>query len=1002
MDKNVTMKRLLLASGLCLIMAQGSLAQTVDEVTVTGSYIKQSPEDAALPVDVVDAEDLFAQGSPSVVELVRNLGVSSGFDGETNQFQSNGLNGVANINLRGIGPGRNLVLLNGKRNPYAPIAISEQNQLFVDINTIPNVALDRVEILKDGAAATYGSDAISGVVNFITRDDFEGFEAIVSHKSIADSDGDLDVGFIAGHDFGKTNVMASVGYVERNELAIRDRDWAIQLRGANGNTQGYTGIPNPGAILRIPTIGDASTVPAGTAAYGGAVLDPEARNMTGTNHPTPGGFGTYNYAWFDNLIEDEERLNLFAKVTHEIDDTTEFSADLLYSDADVPNWKTSPSYPPQVLVDRNPATGRIIPSYHPGLVAMMDDYPSSYARYVDPTDEDYYGAGYDDPNCSVTGRTDTSCDAFLFFGRPFGASGPANEGPRERTTTRITLNWEGIVGDDINYNLSLMNGKSESSQKTNDTYAERWAVAMRGFGGPNCADSETTPGENGCEFYNPFSNAIRLADQPYATSTPNANYDASLANSAELKNWMEYGLGSDNEFSNTVLDAVFSGSTDRFDWAAGAQFRTESYKVSPYNDNDLNKNPCLTTAENERFRAAGAAYDSSIKQCDAGTTGDTSDDYAGAGMFMFLAGSIAFDEEQDIFGLFGELRTDLSDRLEAQFSVRYEDYGGDVGDSIDPKVALRYEVNDDVVARFSASTTFRGPSLNQLNGQFTTLSYVAPTGSFKAVDTIGTSDLDPEKAQTINAGLVFDRDDMFNDGDNLTFSADYWSISFDDPIIKESFNDILNAVCSADDCDENHPYYNRLSLGADRISGVQRIRTEMINGPTIDTSGFDIAANYEHDAFGAQLSYGLELNITSEYEVGAKGLISKYDALDKTNEAVPYLRPIVSQKGKLKFGYLRGEHNFNAILNFVGSYEDGAADAGSEGPAERDVAAHETLDLTYSLDLANMTDTDSSVWVSVYNALDEDPPLARLDMNYDPYTHSPFGRIIKVGVRHKF
>ena len=151
-------------------------SQNVDEVVITGSHIKQSPEDAPVPIDVVDSEELFSIGNRSVVELVKTLGVSSGVDGETNQFQSNGLEGTANINLRGLGAGRNLVLSNGRRNAWSPYAVAEQQQLFVDINMIPGVALDRVELLKDGAAATYGSDAISGVVNFITRNNFEGLE----------------------------------------------------------------------------------------------------------------------------------------------------------------------------------------------------------------------------------------------------------------------------------------------------------------------------------------------------------------------------------------------------------------------------------------------------------------------------------------------------------------------------------------------------------------------------------------------------------------------------------------------------------------------------------------------------------------------------------------------------------------------------------------------------------------------------------------------------------
>mgnify|MGYP000126663094 CR=1 FL=1 len=136
----------LLATSVLALSATGvAQAQDTDDnselrqqkVTVTGSAIAGTPEDAALPVDVLTAGDLELEGSPSITELIRNLGVSTGVDGQTNQFSSNGLEGTSNINLRGLGPGRTLVLLNGKRQTFAPYGVGEQAQLFVDTNVIP-------------------------------------------------------------------------------------------------------------------------------------------------------------------------------------------------------------------------------------------------------------------------------------------------------------------------------------------------------------------------------------------------------------------------------------------------------------------------------------------------------------------------------------------------------------------------------------------------------------------------------------------------------------------------------------------------------------------------------------------------------------------------------------------------------------------------------------------------------------------------------------------------
>src|ERR1044071_9313823 len=154
-------------SGACGILASAvstALAQQTSEVAevviVTGSYIRGTAEDAALPVDVISAEDLAKQGSPSTLEMIKGLSVSNGVLGDTNQFDSRaqGSEGSGSVNLRGLGPQRTLVLLNGHRMAMNPFAIAAAGA--VDTNTIPAVAIGRVEVLKEGAAATYGSDAI--------------------------------------------------------------------------------------------------------------------------------------------------------------------------------------------------------------------------------------------------------------------------------------------------------------------------------------------------------------------------------------------------------------------------------------------------------------------------------------------------------------------------------------------------------------------------------------------------------------------------------------------------------------------------------------------------------------------------------------------------------------------------------------------------------------------------------------------------------------------------
>ena len=165
-----------------LLVVNTALAQddnkNLEEVVITGSYIKGSGTDEATPVDVLDSDYIQKQGALTIGELTQKLAVSSGTENNPDSFTSGSTQGTSNVNLRGLGLTSTLVRVNGKRQTIAA-AIANDGSVFVDTATIPMAALERVEILKEGATATYGSDAVAGVVNFILRDDFEGLEVSV-------------------------------------------------------------------------------------------------------------------------------------------------------------------------------------------------------------------------------------------------------------------------------------------------------------------------------------------------------------------------------------------------------------------------------------------------------------------------------------------------------------------------------------------------------------------------------------------------------------------------------------------------------------------------------------------------------------------------------------------------------------------------------------------------------------------------------------------------------
>ena len=181
-----------------------------ESVTVIGSLIKGTPIDTGSPIQKISSDTIESQGNLNIVELIKMVPGSSGVDGESNQFGSNGAEGLSNINLRGLGTQRTLVLINGKRQVTAPLSTGAGRS--VNLHDIPMAALRSVEILKEGAAAPYGSDAISGVVNFITDSTFEGFKANFAGKSIPDADDESqEFSLTYGTLIGDTNFVASLG-----------------------------------------------------------------------------------------------------------------------------------------------------------------------------------------------------------------------------------------------------------------------------------------------------------------------------------------------------------------------------------------------------------------------------------------------------------------------------------------------------------------------------------------------------------------------------------------------------------------------------------------------------------------------------------------------------------------------------------------------------------------------------------------------------------------------
>lgn len=198
----------------------------LEELLVTGSRIGKTELEGSSPVQILDYSFITRSGQTSVGQLLREIPSVAG-GAQTTQINYNG-DGTNQISLRGLGATRTLVLLNGRRLPPSTTGLSSTSiSSAVDLNTIPISIVDRIEVIKDGASAIYGSDAVAGVVNVITRRDFSGFSANIQSGSTQESDGARNlVDFTLGNSTDESSFAFFAGYVDEQAICACDRDWA--------------------------------------------------------------------------------------------------------------------------------------------------------------------------------------------------------------------------------------------------------------------------------------------------------------------------------------------------------------------------------------------------------------------------------------------------------------------------------------------------------------------------------------------------------------------------------------------------------------------------------------------------------------------------------------------------------------------------------------------------------------------------------------------------------
>ena len=300
-------------------------AEEIEKIEVTGSRIKRADMETAQPVSIIDRAALEATGLTSVGDFLQTLPMAG--SAINTQF-NNGGDGSTRMDMRNLGSTRVLVLVNGRRWINSGTGADSS----VDLNTIPTTVIKRIEVLKDGAGAVYGSDAIAGVINIITRTDFEGVELTGYYGDSSEGDGgqqqfDLSIGATSD----KGHVVFNASYTKQEPVWAGDREIAAVPQFGTGDRLGSSGTPQ-GRFAFINS--DAAGGP-----DWGSYLDVTLRD----DFPTDGslaslsdfdGFSNekrYNYAPENYMLTPQDRWSVYVSGGYELADDLNLTTEVLYN-----------------------------------------------------------------------------------------------------------------------------------------------------------------------------------------------------------------------------------------------------------------------------------------------------------------------------------------------------------------------------------------------------------------------------------------------------------------------------------------------------------------------------------------------------------------------------------------------------------------------------------------------------------------------------------------------
>jgi outer membrane receptor protein involved in Fe transport len=708
------------------------------------------------------------------------------------------------------------------------------------------------------------------------------------------------------------------------------------------------------------------------------------------------GTCNFQFSQFDNLVEKTNTYKTYAEFNYDISDTAKFHIEGMYSYLNMPHWNSSPAYPPNSLFGPD----RVVPATNPGLIQYKKDYPQLFTALPAGTTLDTVEVYQRSRFLGVNGRE----------GKPLSAY-------RRATTYRIATALTGEAFDGaFGYNLAVSYSNRNRKSNGYDMPVQNMAFALNGLGGPDCTPGGSNPatstaGQGPCGWFNPFSEAINFSA---ITKSFNPTFVPAVANSPEMIAWLTQE-GSAREINELLVwDAVFDKELDiqlpggSVGWAGGVQARNEKYQTELSRVANRAKAPCPWTnpyAVTLGFTTA----DQLSPNCNPPN-----------GELAFGVPGDNANTSRTVYGAFTELALPITDTINVQTALRYEDYGSDGGSTVDPKIAIKWQALNWLALRGSFQTTFRGPPQSYLSGVNTYLQNIPAANAYRAVNIVGNPELNPESATVFNTGIIIE-------AAGFTGTIDYWNFDFKDPFQIESAGQLLTAYTNngcffggagapntsvgapnagpiTPTCQDLRPHIEPLGSTAANLAAVN---TNIINGSKINTNGVDITAQYVFDLSFGQFTLGAEATHTLEYtsddfkDLGGTVLAPGGDFAGLENIGLNPFYPLPDWKGNTFVRFARDNWRFSYTVRYVTSFRDNspppfsnAANTLYNAVANADLRSIDSM-LTQDATLI-YTWKDLMVSGSVYNLADEDPPQVYAAQEFDPYTHNPLGRMWKL------